>query len=75
MNNITRGNNEKGSIVAFDEVRHADVDSQVLQEIIDILKHPFQTSCDYCNGLGFVRSGENCRICKGSGKVIDKIFR
>ena len=76
MNNITPGkNNNKSNVVAFKDVRHPDADSQVLQEIIDILKYPFQTSCDHCNGLGFIRSGEDCQTCRGTGKVIDKIFK
>ena len=75
MNNVTHGKNANGKVIAFEDVRHPDVDSQVLQEIIDILKYPFETSCNYCSGLGFVRSGENCMTCNGTGKVIDKIFK
>lgn len=52
----------------------ATVDSQALQDIIDVLKHPFLTSCDTCNGLGFVRSGKDCQTCNGSGKVLDDLF-
>lgn len=51
------------------------VQSQALQEIIDILKHPFQVSCDTCNGLGFIRNGLDCPTCNGSGKVIDDFFK
>lgn len=51
------------------------VDSSALQEIIDIMKYPFQTSCDRCNGLGFVRSGDDCPSCNGNGKVLDDLFR
>ncbi len=50
-------------------------DSQALQEIISVLKDPFQTSCDICNGLGFVRSGQDCPTCDGTGKVLDECFR
>ena len=82
MNNITHGkthgkknNGSNNKIVAFDDFRHPPADSKVLQEIIDILKYPFQTSCDTCNGLGFIRSGEDCHTCKGTGKVIDNLFR
>ena len=53
----------------------AVADSRALQEIIDILKEPFMTSCDTCNGLGFVKSGQNCQICAGSGRVIDTCFK
>lgn len=51
------------------------VDSQALQEIINMLKNPFQMSCDTCNGLGFVRSGQDCVTCNGSGKVLDNCFK
>ena len=51
------------------------VQSQALQEIIDILKYPFQISCDTCNGLGFIKNGQDCPTCDGSGKVIDDFFR
>ena len=67
--------NNDNKVVAFRDVRQPDADSQVLQELIDILKHPFQTSCDTCNGMGFIRSGEDCHTCKGTGKIIDRIFR
>ncbi len=50
-------------------------DSQALQEIINVLKNPFQTSCDTCNGLGFVKSGQDCLTCHGSGKVLDTCFK
>ena len=50
------------------------VDSQALQDIIEVLKHPFQTFCNTCNGLGFIRSGKDCQTCKGSGKVQDDLF-
>jgi DnaJ-class molecular chaperone len=50
-------------------------DSQALQEIINILKNPFQMSCDSCNGLGFIRSGQQCPTCDGSGKVLDDCFK
>lgn len=82
MNNIGQGKKESGgksNIIAFDNARRhqrdSRPDSQALQEIIDILKYPFQTSCDTCNGLGFVRSGEDCITCKGTGKVLDDQFR
>jgi DnaJ-class molecular chaperone len=52
----------------------ATVDSQALQDIIDVLKHPFQTSCNTCNGMGFIRSGKVCQTCEGSGKVQDDLF-
>lgn len=51
------------------------VDSRALQEIIDILKHPWQTSCRSCKGLGFVRNGKNCQACNGEGKVLDNFHR
>ena len=86
MNRISQGNKDSGgksNIIAFDSARcrqtdrQADSgpDSKALQEIIDILKQPFQTSCDTCNGLGFIRSGEDCITCKGTGKVLDDLFR
>lgn len=50
------------------------VDSQALQDIIEVLKHPFQTSCETCIGLGFIRSKKDCPTCKGSGKVQDDLF-
>jgi len=40
-----------------------------------VLKYPFQTSCDTCNGLGFIRNGKDCPTCDGSGKVIDDFFK
>ena len=58
------------------EGRHnVAADSQALQEIINMLKNPFQTSCDSCNGLGFIRSGQQCPTCEGSGKVLDDCFK
>jgi len=51
------------------------VDSQALQDIIDVLSDPFQTSCDTCNGLGFIKSGQDCPTCEGSGKVLDDVFK
>lgn len=58
------------------EGRHnVAADSQALQEIINIQKNPFQTSCDSCNGLGFIRSGQQCPTCEGSGKVLDDCFK
>ena len=54
--------------------RKQEVDSQALQDIIDVLKHPFQTSCGTCNGLGYIRSGKDCPTCEGSGKVQDDLF-
>ena len=51
------------------------VDSRALQDIIDVLSDPFQTSCDTCNGIGFIKSGESCPTCDGSGKVLDDLFR
>ncbi len=74
MNNVFHGKNANGKIISLEDVRHPEVDSRALQEIIDILKHPFQSSCSYCNGLGFVRGGENCMTCKGTGKIIEKKF-
>lgn len=64
-----------GNIVPFTGARRPQVDSKALQEIIDVLKHPFQTSCDTCNGLGFVRSGADCPTCHGSGRVLDDCFK
>lgn len=54
---------------------HPGADSQALQEIISVLQNPFQRACDSCNGLGFVRSGQDCPACEGSGKVTDDLFR
>ena len=52
----------------------ASVSSQALQEIIKVISEPFQASCDTCNGLGFIKSGEDCPTCHGSGKVLDNLF-
>ena len=81
MNNIYQDKKDPGrGIVSFEgsfprNSFRSRSDSQALQEIINVLKHPFQTSCDRCNGLGFVKSGEDCPCCDGSGKVLDKLFR
>lgn len=55
--------------------RGSRVDSQALQDIIEVMKGPLMTSCDTCNGLGFIRSGDDCPTCSGSGKVLDDLFR
>lgn len=76
MNNFEH--DKKGNLVALgmaDNPAGQAVPSRALQEIIDVLKHPFQTSCDTCNGLGFIRNGRDCPTCDGSGKVIDDFFR
>lgn len=76
MNDIYQGKKEMANgAVRVDDIGHPEVDSQVLQEIIDILKHPFQMVCKACNGLGFVRDGHDCHACEGTGKVNDKALR
>ena len=67
--------NFKQVLPSSERGQSAAADSHALQEIIDVLKEPFQTSCDTCNGLGFVKSGQNCHTCDGSGKVIDNCFK
>jgi DnaJ-class molecular chaperone len=69
--------NKKGfysEMSVLDSGLGSTVDSQALQDIIDVLKHPFQTSCDTCNGFGYIRSGKDCPTCDGSGKVQDDLF-
>jgi len=76
MNNLDYNKNSLKQILpTSDSPESVAADSRALQEIIDILKQPFQTSCDSCNGLGFVKSGQNCPTCDGSGKVIDNCFK
>jgi len=76
MNNLDHNKNSfKQILPPSDNPESVVADSHALQEIIDILKQPFQTSCDSCNGLGFVKSGQNCPTCDGSGKVIDNCFK
>jgi predicted aconitase with swiveling domain len=47
MNNVIHGKNANGKVIALEDVRHPDADYQVLQEIIDILKYSFETSCKF----------------------------
>lgn len=68
-------NGSLAAIALADGTAGSSVQSQALQEIIDVLKYPFQTSCDNCNGLGFVRSGQDCPACDGKGKVLDDFFK
>lgn len=79
MNHLYHNHHNKSAIKQIHPAskgsEYAVADSRALQEIIDILKEPFQTSCDTCNGLGFVKSGQNCQTCDGSGKVIDNCFK
>ena len=73
----TFDHNKKAGMAVFGTLNGAGRDAvqpQALQEIIDILRYPFQTSCDYCNGLGYVRNGQDCNACDGTGKVIDDFF-
>jgi len=75
MNNINHS--KKGvpqGFASLTNTRKPEAESQALQDIIDVLKHPFQTFCDTCNGLGFIRSGKDCPTCEGSGKVQDDLF-
>lgn len=76
MNEYTH--NKKGNMADMILAERASgpaVQSQALKEIIDVLRYPFQTSCDTCNGLGFIRNGQDCPTCDGSGKVIDDFFK
>jgi len=76
MNNVYQDKKQSGiTPVSIEDASIAEGDSKILQEIIDILKHPFQTSCKVRNGLGYVHSGENCRTCDGAGKVLDQAFK
>lgn len=50
-------------------------DSKALQEIIDILKYPFQVSCKSCKGLGYVKNGVDCKSCDGTGMVLEDFFK
>ncbi|MBT5483536.1 MAG: hypothetical protein HOH14_07130 [Gammaproteobacteria bacterium] len=75
MNNLDHNKNSFKQFLPPSESRESvAADSCALQEIIEILKQPFQTSCDSCNGLGFVKSGQSCPTCDGSGKVLDNCF-
>ncbi|MFT5320334.1 MAG: hypothetical protein ACI934_000469 [Pseudohongiellaceae bacterium] len=76
MNNLDHNKNSfKQILLPSDNPQSVVAVPYALQEIIDILKQPFQTSCDPCNGLGFVKSGQHCPTCDGSGKVIDNFFK
>jgi len=67
-----------GRLATFEEYagRGADrgTESRALQEIIDVLTHPLETDYKSCDGVGFVRSGEECRTCCGSGKVLNRFY-
>ena len=72
---ISHDKKDFGKVIPFASPYRPRTESQALQEIINVLKHPFMTSCDACNGLGFIKSGEDCPTCFGSGRVIDEVFR
>lgn len=65
----------KKDISSTDVQSRIATDSRALQDIIEIMNEPFMTSCDTCNGLGFIRSGEDCPTCSGSGKLLDELFK
>ena len=75
MRNFEHDKKATLAAVSMHATANAAVPSKALQEIIDILRYPFQTSCDHCNGLGFVRNGQDCPSCEGTGKVIDDFFK
>ena len=46
-------------------------DDQALQELIDILKKPYQCNCDKCWGRGaHPRTGRACEHCQGTGRIL-----
>jgi DnaJ-class molecular chaperone len=51
-----------------------NVSKQALNELISILKKPYQDACNVCKGAGKITVSSVCPKCKGSGQRLLRLL-